>query len=112
MNAPTVKSAEYVKTVFNTIQELIKEGKIVAGHDVASGGLITTLLEMCFADVNLGADLDLSALGEKDMVKLLFAENAGIVIQASENDSVEKMFAENNIDFKKIGTVSKTKPFT
>ncbi|SRX75064.1 phosphoribosylformylglycinamidine synthase [Aequorivita antarctica] len=104
--APDVKSADYVKTVFNTLQALIKEGKILAGHDVASGGLITTLLEMCFADVNLGANLDLSGLGESDMVKLLFAENAGVVIQASENVSVEKMLTEKNIDFKKIGTVS------
>ena len=48
--------------MFNTIQELIKVDKIVAGHDVASGGLITTLLEMCFADVNLGADFDISEL--------------------------------------------------
>lgn len=104
--APNVKSADYVKTVFNTLQELIKEGKILAGHDVASGGLITTLLEMCFANVNLGADLDLSNLGESDMVKVLFAENAGLVIQASEDASVEKLLSENNIDFKKIGTVT------
>ncbi len=105
-DAPDVKSAAYVKTVFNTLQELISEGKILAGHDVASGGLITTLLEMCFANKNLGADLDLSGLGESDMVKLLFAENCGVVIQASEDASVEKMLSSNNIDFKKIGTVS------
>ncbi|QQX76386.1 phosphoribosylformylglycinamidine synthase [Aequorivita iocasae] len=104
--APTVKSAEYVKTVFNTLQELIRDEKILAGHDVASGGLITTLLEICFADVNLGADLDLSGLGETDLVKVLFSENCGVVIQASEDASVEKMLAENNIDFKKIGRVS------
>jgi phosphoribosylformylglycinamidine synthase len=41
---------------FNTLQDLIKERKIKAGHDIGSGGLITTLLEMCFADVNLGAN--------------------------------------------------------
>jgi len=105
--APTVKSAEYVKTVFNTLQQLILEGKIAAGHDVASGGLITTLLEMCFADTNLGADLDLSGLGESDLVKLLFAENCGLVIQASENASVEKLFSKNNIDAIKIGSVTK-----
>jgi len=105
-DAPTVKSAEYVKNVFNTLQQLIRDEKILAGHDVASGGLITTLLEMCFADVNLGADLDLSALGENDLVKVLFAENSGVVIQASDDASVEKILAEKNIDFKKIGTVS------
>lgn len=107
-DAPTVRSAEYVKTVFNTLQELILSEKILAGHDVASGGLITTLLEMCFADVDLGANLDLSSLGESDLVKVLFAENCGLVIQASEDASVEKMLADNKIDFQKIGTVSES----
>src|SRR5690606_30961301 len=107
-DAPTVKSAEYVKTVFNTLQELISDEKIAAGHDVASGGLITTLLEMCFADLNLGADLDLTALGEKDSVKLLFAENCGLVIQASDDASVEKTLTSKGIAFKKIGTVTET----
>ena len=105
-DAPDVKSAEYVKTVFNTLQELIKNNKILAGHDVASGGLITTLLEMCFADVNLGADLNLSSLGESDLAKLLFSENCGVVIQASDDVSVETMLSLKNIVFKKIGTVS------
>lgn len=101
---PDVKSAAYVKTVFNTLQELIKDDKILAGHDVASGGLITTVLEMCFADVNLGANLDLSGLGESDLVKLLFAENAGVVIQAVDDASVEEMLTSNNIAFQNIGT--------
>ncbi|MBB3122569.1 phosphoribosylformylglycinamidine synthase [Mesoflavibacter sabulilitoris] len=100
--APNVKDAGYVKTVFNTIQLLIKDQKIVAGHDVASGGLITTLLEMCFADINLGAELDLSALNEKDTVKLLFAENSGIVFQASDN-SIETVLNDANIEFFNIG---------
>ncbi|MFD0989612.1 phosphoribosylformylglycinamidine synthase [Mariniflexile jejuense] len=104
-DAPTVKSAGYVKTVFNTIQKLIKDKQIVAGHDVASGGLITTLLELCFADNNLGAELDLSALAENDSIKLLFSENAGIVIQAKDA-SIEKVLSEANIEFFNIGTVT------
>lgn len=103
---PTVKDAGYVKNVFNTIQQLITEEKIVAGHDVASGGLITTLLEMCFADINLGANLDLSGLNEEDVVKLLFSENCGIVIQASEDSSVKKALSEANIQCTKLGTVT------
>ncbi len=102
--APIVKEASYVKTVFNTIQKLIKDHKIVAGHDVASGGLITTLLEMCFADNNLGAELDLTSLGEKDSFKILFAENAGIVFQTTDA-SAEKVLAEANVEFIKIGHV-------
>ncbi len=102
--APNVKSAAYVSTVFNTIQNLIKDNHIVAGHDVASGGLITTLLEMCFADTNLGASLNISALGEKDAFKVLFAENAGIVFQALD-DSIEQTLSEAGITFFNIGNV-------
>lgn len=101
---PDVKDAAYVKTVFNTIQGLILKDKIVAGHDVASGGLITTLLEMCFADNNIGAEFDLTALMEEDSFKVLFAENAGIVFQAKDASIVEELKA-NNIDFHEIGKV-------
>ncbi|WP_372937142.1 phosphoribosylformylglycinamidine synthase [Seonamhaeicola sp.] len=103
--APTVKSADYVKTVFNTIQDLIRDEQIVAGHDVASGGLITTLLEMCFADNNLGAELDLTALAEKDSCKLLFSENAGIVIQAKDK-SIETVLNNAGVTFHNIGKVT------
>jgi phosphoribosylformylglycinamidine synthase len=104
---PNVQDATYVKTVFNTIQKLIKQQQIVAGHDVASGGLITTLLEMCFANNNLGAALDLTDLAEKDSLKLLFAENAGIVIQSKDN-SIERLLNEVNIEFFNIGKVTES----
>jgi len=106
-DAPNVKDATYVKTVFNTIQNLIKDNQIIAGHDVASGGLITTLLELCFADVNLGAELDVTALAEKDSVKLLFSENSGIVIQ-SKDASIENILSEANIEFFNIGKVTES----
>jgi phosphoribosylformylglycinamidine synthase len=102
--APDVKNSAFVKNTFNTIQELIKTNKITAGHDVASGGLITTLLEMCFADVNLGADFNITSLNEEDAIKVLFAENSGIVFQA--DDSVETILSENNIEFFNIGTAN------
>lgn len=105
--APTITDNSSFKNTFNTIQELIKAGKIVAGHDVASGGLITTLLELCFADVNLGADYDITSLREADSLKVLFAENAGIVFQATDN-SIESILNEAGINFHKIGTVNNT----
>ena len=103
--APSIVDAAYVKTVFNTMQKAIRNGQILAGHDVASGGLITTLLEMCFADVNLGANLDVSVLGEEDSIKLLFAENAGIVFQVKD-EAVIDLFKAENIEVVKIGTVT------
>ncbi|MGJ8666302.1 MAG: phosphoribosylformylglycinamidine synthase [Patiriisocius sp.] len=106
--APTVKNAKYVKTVFNTIQELISLGNISAGHDVASGGLVTTLLEMCFADVNLGANYDLTEISETDTIKLLFAENCGIVLQPTEDSVLESALSNAGITFHKIGNVTKS----
>jgi phosphoribosylformylglycinamidine synthase len=100
---PDVKSSHFLKNVFNTIQNLIKEDKITAGHDVASGGLITTLLEMCFADNNLGANIDLTSLSESDSIKLLFSENTGIIFQA--DASIEKTLKDKNIEFFNIGNV-------
>ena len=98
---PQVKSAEYVKSVFNTLQHLIQNKQIVAGHDIASGGLITTLLELCFSDNGLGAEIDLTSLGEADTVKVLFSENSGIVFQAKDT-SVETIFKSNGIDALRI----------
>ncbi|WP_299154934.1 phosphoribosylformylglycinamidine synthase [uncultured Christiangramia sp.] len=103
--APTVKNDERFSNIFNAMQSMIKSDMIAAGHDVASGGLITTLLEMCFADVNLGANLDLSALGEKDIIKLFFNENCGIVFQAKD-DTAESFMKELGIDYYKIGTAT------
>ncbi|MGA0154329.1 MAG: phosphoribosylformylglycinamidine synthase [Flavobacteriaceae bacterium] len=82
--APTVTDHRAFAETFNWVQGHIKEGHICAGHDIASGGLITSLLELCFADHHLGAQIDLSDFGEDDTIKLLFAENASIVFQATE----------------------------
>ncbi len=104
--APTIKNGTTFKKTFNVIQDLINAEKIQAGHDIGSGGLITTLLEMCFADVNLGADFDLTNFNETDTVKVLFAENIGIVFQADQ--SVEELFTAHKIAAFKIGTVNES----
>jgi phosphoribosylformylglycinamidine synthase len=101
---PDVIDAAALKTAFNTLQQLIKDGQIQAGHDIGSGGLITTLLELCFADRDLGASVDLSALGEQDLIKVLFAENIGVVFQA--DAAVEAVLSANGVAFHKIGEVT------
>jgi len=103
---PTIIDAAYFKNAFNLVQNLIKNDKIKAGHDIGSGGLVTTLLEMCFADVNLGANYDLTALGETDFVKTLFNENIGLVFQA--DSAVESEFSDKGISIHKIGEVTES----
>ena len=103
---PTIKDAAFFKKAFNTIQELILGDNILAGHDIGSGGLITTLLEMCFADVNLGAKIDFSVFEEKDIIKYLFAENIAVVFQAKEDSIVENKLKQNGVSFYKLGTAT------
>ncbi len=105
--APDVKDPSFVKAAFNTLQEMITEDQIAAGHDIGSGGLITTLLEMCFADLDLGASLDLHALGESDTIKLLFAENAGVVFQLKANATTD-LLDKAGIQYHHIGEVTQT----
>jgi phosphoribosylformylglycinamidine synthase len=100
---PTIKDAAYFKKAFNTIQDLIKDNQIAAGHDVGSGGLITTLLELTFADANLAANYDLSGLGEADTVKALFNENIAVVLQAKNDATFEAALKAAGIEAVKIG---------
>ncbi|GMN04788.1 phosphoribosylformylglycinamidine synthase [Croceitalea sp. MTPC5] len=100
--APSITDAAYFKSAFNTLQQLIVDGHILAGHDVGSGGLITTLLELCFADNDLGAELDLTPLGEQDSIKMLFAENIGVVVQ-TKNGASEKALEATGLHFHKLG---------
>lgn len=100
---PTIQDGAYFKTAFNTIQDLIKAGQIEAGHDIGSGGLITTLLELTFADVDLAANYDLSGLGEADTVKALFNENIAVVLQAKDDAIFESTLTAAGIEAVKIG---------
>ncbi|TKS56001.1 phosphoribosylformylglycinamidine synthase [Mesohalobacter halotolerans] len=100
---PEIKDAEFFKKSFNAIQHLIKKDLILAGHDISSGGLITCLLEMCFADKNIGAEIDLSHFSSSDIIKVLFAENSGVIFQAFDDKLVEKYLKKQNINAYKIG---------
>lgn len=108
---PTITDAAYFRKAFNGIQQLILEDEIVAGHDVGSGGLITTLVEMCFSGNNLDANIDLTPLGEKDIVKALFNENIAVVLQANNDETFESKLNEQQIDFVKIGVPSEGQEF-
>ncbi|MEY2671508.1 MAG: Phosphoribosylformylglycinamidine synthase, partial [Bacteroidota bacterium] len=58
--------------------------------------------------MNLGAQLDFSAFEEKDLVKILFAENIGIVLQAKSDAALEAKLNANQIEFFKIGNATNT----
>jgi phosphoribosylformylglycinamidine synthase len=105
-DVPTVKNPEYFADAFNAVQEMIQRNWILAGHDISAGGLITTLLEMCFANIKGGMHINLHDLCQDgDIVKTLFAENPGVVIEVSDEHKQEfKDFMEEcGVGFAKIG---------
>ncbi len=101
----TVTDPDYFRDAFNAIQQLIRKGVILAGHDISAGGLITTLLEMCFANVEGGMELDLDKIAEPDLVKILFAENPGVVIQVANKDTqrFKDMMEDAGVGYVKLG---------
>jgi phosphoribosylformylglycinamidine synthase len=104
--APTVINPQYFKMAFNTVQELIRRDLVLAGHDISAGGMITALLEMCFGNTDGGLNINLNKIKEKDLIKLLFSENPGILIQVKDKQQVEKILSENTLVFARIGRPS------
>ena len=109
--APTVTDPAQFVATFNAVQRLVKRGSIMAAHDVSAGGLITTILEMTFANTSGGVNLTTDAFteaGESDLVKILFAENPALVVQIAEDkaDSAEQLLKEAGVKFHLIGEPS------
>jgi len=102
--APGIEDSAYFKQVFEGIQDLVSNEMIVAGHDISAGGMITALLEMNFANVAGGLSLNLDGINETDIIKLLFAENPAILIQAADNDALKASLKAKNINFIELGT--------
>jgi phosphoribosylformylglycinamidine synthase len=101
--APAVKDPAYFAEVFNTIQDLIINDKILSGHDISAGGMLTTLLELCFSNSSGGLAINLSALKEKDTIKMLFCQNPGIVIQVNDEVEIAEILLEHGISYFSIG---------
>ena len=104
-DVPMVKDTEYFRNAFLAVQELVNKGLILAGHDISAGGLITALLEMCFANMEGGMEISLNKFKCDDIVKILFAENPGIVIQVADKHKAEvKKILENaGVGYVKLG---------
>jgi len=106
--APRIKDAKKFGLVFNAVQDLIIKDKVLAGHDISAGGMVTTLLEMCFPETSVGLSVDLSQLNAKDDIQLLFSEKAGILIQVlgSNISAVSEALNSASATYSIIGSVN------
>lgn len=86
--APQILDADYFIDCYEVVRELVEDGIVLAGTTVGEGGLYSALKDMASEGVGISADLaDLSrATGEGDIVRLLFSEVPGVLIQIADGD--------------------------
>jgi len=101
--APTVRDPAYFAEVFNVVQDLIMKRKVLSGHDISAGGMITTLLEMCFSNLSGGISANLTALNEPDTLRVLFSQNPGIILQVKDENEIAEILLEHGISYLAIG---------
>ncbi|MCH5246069.1 MAG: phosphoribosylformylglycinamidine synthase [Muribaculaceae bacterium] len=111
-DAPTVADAEKFKKAFAAVQKLVERGALLSAHDVSAGGLVTTLLEMTFANVNGGLTINTDGFvadGEDDLIKILFAENPALVVQVAESrlKSALSMLEKEGVKYHILGSPTK-----
>jgi len=84
---PDVDEPRLLGVLFDTVQSLVAEKRLLALHDRSDGGVATTALEMALAG-HVGVALELPP--DCDPVSFLFNEEIGLVVQcrADQTDSV------------------------
>lgn len=104
-NTVDVVDPQYFAKAFDALQFLIENELILSGHDVSAGGLITTLLEMNFANTDYGMKIRLDALDDHNVINLMFSEKPAVVIQVANDEKVEDYLQQHSIAYITIGQV-------
>ncbi len=104
--AHSISDSSYFVKVFDTVQQLIKQDVIIAGHDISSGGIITTILEMCFGSKNMGAYVHIDPISKDDIIVKLFNERPGVIIQVRKDKNIEAVATKRNIKVYNIGKIN------
>ncbi len=99
---PDVLDTDYFRRAFEAVQSAVGSGLVQAGHDVSAGGMLVALLEMCFANVDGGLEVDLDAIPDSDLVKILFSENPAALLQAPADDRLEAILREADVRFYRV----------
>lgn len=86
--APRVEDPDYFIDCFEVVRELVEDGILLSAATIGDGGLLTALKGM--TTPKTGAEIDLSDLkksvGEEEIVRLLFSEVPGALIQVRDED--------------------------
>ena len=105
---PDITDASYFAKAFNAVQSLISDGNILAGHDISAGGMVTTLLEMNFSNAEYGMSINLGDF-EGDIVRILFSENPGVIVQTNDLSKLEETLVIDGINHMVLGKVEEAR---
>lgn len=84
--APEIADPDYFIDCYEVVRELVEDGIVCAGTTVGRGGLMAALDRI--SGGNATADLGgiVKSYAQKDVVKILFGEIPGVLIQIRDND--------------------------
>ncbi len=106
---PDVDDPRDLKNFWHAIQQLGREGKLLAYHDRSDGGLLACVTEMAFAG-NTGLDLEIPHAHE--IFSTLFNEELGAVIQirTADLDDVSSILRQHGLKacVSRLGTLNPT----
>jgi len=108
---PGITDENLFRKAFEAVQELIREGHILAGHDISAGGIITALLEMCFPTPEVGMEVSLPG-AEEDLISFLFTEKPGVVIQVKDADKVTGLLRNRGLDAYNLARITRERVLT
>ncbi len=78
---PRAPEALSLKNLFRAVQQLVKSGIVLSGHDISDGGLVTCLVEMALAGQR-GVTITMPVAS--DYLPEMFAEHPGLVFEVEE----------------------------
>jgi len=102
--SPNLDRAESLKMFFELMQSDEVRDRLLAYHDRSDGGVLATILEMCFAG-RMGVTIDLNGESHAHVLSQLFNEEPGAVlqVQASNSAMLQALFRAKGLSCDIIG---------
>lgn len=105
--APELDDPDYFMDCYEVLREMVEDDIIIAGETVGDGGIMAALRKMSGGKtgVRVNARELMTAYREPDIVRILFAEVPGVVIQIRDNDFdyVDAEFTLQDVTFFPLG---------
>ena len=106
--APVISDPDYFIDCYEVVRDLVSDGIVLSARTVCDGGLAVAAEKLASGSgvgIHLNVNGICSACDEKDMVKVLFSEIPGVLLQIDENDSdyIDSQFLLQDVAYYRVG---------